>query len=88
MGPDQFYSIFLGILFRTVVCDLSRQTEKLSISRRLFDSAICEHGVCCLSNAAVFGARDFLSAFFHVNDAQFPRMRITCRHSRLQMAIL
>ena len=73
MGPDQSYDNFLRILLRTVVCDLkdSRQTETLSMSRRLFDSALCEHGVGCLSHEAVLETRDFLSALFRVNDVQF-----------------
>ena len=73
MGADQSYHNFVRTLLKIVICDLkdSRPTENLKMQRRLFESALCEHGVCNLGNDAAFEVRDFLSALFRVNDVMF-----------------
>ena len=73
MGPDQSYDNFVQTLLKTVICDLKdeRPTDNLRMRRRLFESALCERGICCLSNTAIVEARDFVSALFRANAVVF-----------------
>ena len=66
MGPDQSADNFTRILIRNVICDLndSQMAEDMKMSKRLFDSALCESGAVSPDPTIATQVRDFVCELF------------------------
>ena len=66
MGSDQSVENFTNVLLRNVICDLGESPGPADLHhpKRVFDSALCEEGISCVSAETAIEVRDFVAALF------------------------